>query len=223
LETVATGGVAAGTAVCVDDVRVTSNETYRPYLGDDGRYGVFEVTDGEHVVTARIDGHGEKRWWDHGTPAEGMLVDVQGTVTEEGVISPVERWFDENHEGETVRAADVARGNVTEHSYVWVEATVGFTFTAPDGDTHVEVGTFCPMAHLVTEVTPPYRAWVPAPDEGQTVRVFGQVRYDPGHGWWEVHPIRAWEPITKGDRAEHCPDTDQPLPPPGVVPDKLPP
>lgn len=223
LADIATGRTAPGTSVCVQDVRVVGNATWRVHHGDEANLGRFTVTDGQHHLTARIN----EDWWDHGTPAEGMQVVVEGTVAQRSgawVIEPVDRWFDLNHEGRSVTLAEVAAGEVPEHAYVWVErAGVGVTFRAQDGDMHVEAGTLCPLAHLVTETTPPYQDVVPTPPNGTLMRVFGQVRYDPGHGWWEIHPIRAWERISPPQFLDRCPETDQPLPPPGVIPDRIPP
>jgi hypothetical protein len=30
------------------------------------------------------------------------------------------------------------------------------------------------------------------PNVGETVTPYGQVRFDPDHNWWELHPVRCW-------------------------------
>lgn len=225
------GRFAAGSAVCVETARVVQAATF---AGDGGRDrgGEFtlEAPDGARL-RARVSEH----WWMHGTPALGMLVVVEGEVAGDAArgfsIEPVARWVDLTHPGRTVPAWHVAAGLVPENEYVWVErASVIAVWRNNDGpndigDNHVETGTLCPMAHLTTETTPPYFGIVPAPPVGATIRLFGAARYDNGHGWWEIHPIRAWEALPSEQAAKDCPDRvgESGWPPPGIVPDRIPP
>jgi hypothetical protein len=38
-----------------------------------------------------------------------------------------------------------------------------------------------------------------APPIGVPIVILGGTRYDPGYGWWEIHPIRAWRFPTAGE------------------------
>ena len=69
-----------------------------------------------------------------------------------------------------------------------------------------------------------------APPVGVPVMMLGQLRYDFGFGWWEVHPIRAWRPLTgveTNDLAAECANAPVPVldptSPGGVLPYGFPP
>lgn len=168
------------------------------------------------------------RWWQHGTPAAGMVVVAEGEVARadgQWVLDPVSRWVDLEHPGHAVEAWHVSAGLIPENTYVWVNrTTVSAVWRNNDGpggigDDHVETGTLCPLAHLTTETTPPYFGIVSAPPIGATITLYGAARWDDGHGWWEVHPIRAWAPLDSLDAAEGCPEDtgESGVPPPGFT------
>jgi hypothetical protein len=121
---------------------------------------------------------------------------------------------------------DVDTGRVPNNRTVWVPA---ITFLLDpqdggDGDVHVQTMWPCPAAGLTTESTPVMRGYVdhPAipgltsssdttddphnhladdPPVGVPVMILGQIRVDYGFGWYELHPIRAWRPMTPDDLA----------------------
>ena len=125
-----------------------------------------------------------------------------------------------------VSELDVDTGKVPNNRTVWVPA---ITFLLDpqdngDGDVHVQTMWPCPSAGLTTESTPVMRGYVDHPaipgltstydttDEpsshladdppiGVPVMVLGQIRVDYGFGWYELHPIRAWRPMTADELA----------------------
>ncbi len=125
-----------------------------------------------------------------------------------------------------VAQVDVDAGRVPNNRTVWVPA-VTFALDPQDGgdgDVHVQTFWPCPAAGLTTESTPPLRGYVDHPlvagltpstdttDEphahladdppvGVPVLVLGQIRVDYGFGWYELHPIRAWRPMTAAELA----------------------
>ena len=151
---------------------------------------------------------------------------------------------------ERARLLDVSAGRVPALRMVWV-AAVTFLLDPQDtgdGDVHVQTTLPCPSAGLTTESTPPMRGYVDRPPSplgpgstnqsdpasnhlqddppvGEPVMILGQTRYDFGMGWWELHPIRAWRPLTTAETQQltsECagdpvPHTD-PQSPHGVLP-----
>jgi hypothetical protein len=125
-----------------------------------------------------------------------------------------------------VSELDVSSGHVPNNRTVWVPA-VTFLLDPQDGgdgDVHVQTMWPCPSAGLTTESTPALRGFVdhPAipglsstadtsdnpsnhladdPPVGVPVMVLGQIRVDYGFGWYELHPIRAWRPMTATELA----------------------
>ncbi|REJ75801.1 MAG: hypothetical protein DWQ36_08815 [Acidobacteria bacterium] len=49
-------------------------------------------------------------------------------------------------------------------------------------------------ATLHCEITPGFQTGEP-PRHGRFYEVVGQLRYDRGHGWWEIHPAQSWKPV----------------------------
>ncbi len=120
----------------------------------------------------------------------------------------------------------MSSGKVPNNRTVWVPA-VTFLLdpqNGGDGDVHVQTMWPCPAAGLTTESTPALRGFVdhPAipgltsttdasddpsnhladdPPIGVPVMVLGQIRVDYGFGWYELHPIRAWRPMTPTELA----------------------
>lgn len=90
-----------------------------------------------------------------------------------------------------------------------VEGDVQLTVAAEDGDTHLQLKVDEPIpypmmdAHVwffgaTTEIGPPHKSpdrpggALEDPDIGSHVRVLGTIRWDGGHGWYEVHPVKPW-------------------------------
>src|SRR5438067_4951042 len=128
-------------------------------------------------------------------------------------------------------ALQISSGKVPEHRMVWVRATPFLLDPQDtgDGDIHVQTLETCPGAGLTTENTPPLRGYVDrppvnlgpsstdtsdkpsqhlgdAPPVGIPVMILGQVRYDYGFGWYEIHPIRAWRYLTQAELAQQQAD-----------------
>ena len=61
-----------------------------------------------------------------------------------------------------------------------------------DGDWHLNI-TSRDGSVLVGEVIPEYQ--LPMPMRGDKVRMWGVVRYDMEHRWWELHPVMGWSHI----------------------------
>jgi hypothetical protein len=156
------------------------------------------------------------------------------------------------------RLLDVAAGKYPALEMAWVIA-IPFALdpqqgpAGSDGDIHVQTMLPCPAAGLTFETTPKVRGYVDhpgatatldstnqadapsnhlsdAPPVGLPVMMLGQLRYDFGFGWWEVHPIRAWRPLTSaeaGDLAAECANAPVPVldptSPGGVLPYGFPP
>jgi hypothetical protein len=116
-------------------------------------------------------------------------------------------------------ALDISQGRVPENRMVW-SLVVPFLELPQtheiggDGDVHVQTLSPCPGAGLTTETVPELLSYVDspyilppvsdptddaakqemrqAPPLGVPVVILGGTRWDPGYGWWELHPIRAW-------------------------------
>lgn len=214
------GAFEEGAEVCLENTQVVGAATDRRRYDTTSAAFTVRAPDGAEVA-ARIPA---ATWWQHGTPAAGMVVVVEGTVAldEDGavVVDPVARWVELGHPGPVVQAWEVSAGRLPELDYVWVgHTTVADVHrNGSDGDNHIETGTLCPAAHLTTETTPPYFGIVEAPPMGATVSIYGQVRYDDYHGWWELHPLRAWLPLDSAEALRGCPEGlgQSGVPPPGL-------
>ena len=114
---------------------------------------------------------------------------------------------------------DIASGHVPENRMVW-SLLVPFLELPQtheiggDGDVHIQTMLPCPTAGVTTETVPELLGYVDtpyllpaypdptddapkqemrqAPPIGVPIVMLGGVRYDPGYGWWELHPVRAW-------------------------------
>lgn len=60
-----------------------------------------------------------------------------------------------------------------------------------DGDWHLNL-TGDRGRTLVVEIVPEYP--LPLPKVGERIAIWGIVRYDVGHRWWEIHPAFGWKP-----------------------------
>jgi len=63
-----------------------------------------------------------------------------------------------------------------------------------DGDVHINLADG-ERNVLVIEVAPEYP--LQAVRAGDYIRVWGVVRYDIEHRWWEIHPALGWEPANR--------------------------
>lgn len=116
-------------------------------------------------------------------------------------------------------ALDISSGRVPQHRMGW-SLVVPFLELPQtheiggDGDVHVQTMLPCPAAGLTTETVPELLGYVDSPyllpaypdstgdaakqemrqvpPIGVPIVVLGGARYDPGYGWWELHPVRAW-------------------------------
>jgi hypothetical protein len=148
-----------------------------------------------------------------------------------GATLVIDRWIDLAHGTgpgpfPLVSELDVSSGRVPNNRTVWVPA-VTFLLDPQDGgdgDVHVQTLWPCPAAGLTTESTPALRGYVDHPlipgltsttdtsdnpsnhlaDDppiGVPVMILGQIRVDYGFGWYELHPIRAWRPMSPSELA----------------------
>ncbi len=64
----------------------------------------------------------------------------------------------------------------------------------PDGDYHIIIRPeFVPAGiSLVTEAIPEIKD-LPMPQLGDKIKIWGIVRFDILHNWWELHPVIGWE------------------------------
>ena len=95
----------------------------------------------------------------------------------------------------TVSIQDIIDGKYGSGKEVCIKDFVNHVLPETDGDYHVRFGNYQYAGQtfigFVTELTPQYVTGnrVAIPPAGQTQRVHGMVRWDQGHGWWEMHPI----------------------------------
>jgi hypothetical protein len=116
-------------------------------------------------------------------------------------------------------ALDIAAGRVPENRMVWTLVVPFLELPQTheiggDGDVHVQTMLPCPGAGVTTETVPELLGYVDSPyllppvadptgdaakqelrqvpPIGVPVVILGATRWDPGYGWWELHPIRAW-------------------------------
>ena len=106
---------------------------------------------------------------------------------------------------------DLAGARFVTGKEICVRATLLLSTLATDGDTHDQTVVDEPIPyptddvayHLfgaTTENGPPYKdpaapaGAIPDPAVGQEVIAIGTYRYDPDHGWHEVHPVKAYLP-----------------------------
>lgn len=82
--------------------------------------------------------------------------------------------------------------NGSQKTKVAVEGIVEKVVQEPDGDYHVVIRPpYVPLVSLVTEFIPEIE--LPLPSEGTRVKIWGIVRFDILHNWWELHPVIGWE------------------------------
>ena len=116
-------------------------------------------------------------------------------------------------------ALEIASGRLPENRMVWTLAVPFVELPQTheiggDGDVHVQTMLPCPAAGVTTETVPELLGYVDSPyllppvsdptndaakqemrqipPIGVPVVILGGTRWDPGYGWWELHPVRAW-------------------------------
>jgi hypothetical protein len=104
---------------------------------------------------------------------------------------------------------DLAGARFVTGKEVCVRATILTTMAATDGDTHNQTFVDEPIPYptddlqynlygSATENGPPYKdptqsmGALPDPVAHQDVIAIGTYRYDPDHGWYEMHPVKAY-------------------------------
>ncbi|MHB8586673.1 MAG: hypothetical protein ACYDDF_12675 [Thermoplasmatota archaeon] len=130
-------------------------------------------------------------------PEVGMTVVVQGVVgyVDGQYMITLKRFSEAGQPGPTVHAYDVAAGKFATGTFVWLDAVRvlnrGFW---DDGDHSWDVRDPAGGGLVHIELSPPYAGQLPLPNMGDVVSPYGEIRYDPDHGWWEIHPVRCWSP-----------------------------
>jgi hypothetical protein len=106
---------------------------------------------------------------------------------------------------------DVVGGRFVTGKEICVRASLLSPVAAEDGDTHDQMHVDEPIPYPIsdigydqfggtTENGPPYKdpatpgGAVMDPATDQEVIAIGTYRYDPDHGWYEVHPVKAYLP-----------------------------
>jgi hypothetical protein len=75
-------------------------------------------------------------------------------------------------------------------THVCVEGQVVYRRIEADGDIHFKITD--PAGNLLTcEIDP--QTPLPEPAYQQQIRVYGILRYDLDHDWFEIHPVDNWE------------------------------
>lgn len=82
--------------------------------------------------------------------------------------------------------------NGSQKTKVAVEGVVDKVAQQPDGDYHIIIRPpYLPFPVLVTEAIPEIK--LPLPKAGDRIKIWGIVRFDILHNWWELHPVIGWE------------------------------
>ncbi len=85
--------------------------------------------------------------------------------------------------------------NGSQKTKVAVEGIVDKVAKQPDGDYHIILRPqhFPIGLYLVMEAIPEIK--LPLPKEGDHIKIWGIVRFDILHNWWELHPVVGWEKL----------------------------
>lgn len=85
--------------------------------------------------------------------------------------------------------------NGSTKTKISVEGIVDKIARQPDGDYHMVIRQqYIPAGlFLVTEFIPEIK--LPLPKEGDRIKIWGIIRFDTLHNWWELHPVIGWETV----------------------------
>lgn len=85
--------------------------------------------------------------------------------------------------------------NGSTKTKVAVEGIVDKIAKQPDGDYHIIMRPqYVPTGlYLVTEAIPEINLVLP--QEGDHIKIWGIVRFDILHNWWEIHPVIGWKKL----------------------------
>lgn len=89
----------------------------------------------------------------------------------------------------TIGKTDSTLGLVRD-THVAIEGQVIYRRKEDDADIHFKIMDAAGRV-LTCEIDP--QSPLPEPNYLQNVRVYGVVRFDLDHGWWEIHPVDYWE------------------------------
>lgn len=91
--------------------------------------------------------------------------------------------------------------NGSQKTKVAVEGIVDKVAQQPDGDYHIIIRPpYLPLPVLVTEAVPEIK--LSLPKEGDRIKIWGIVRFDILHNWWELHPVIGWKKLTGSELAQ---------------------
>lgn len=107
--------------------------------------------------------------------------------------------------------ADFLGGRYVAGKEICIRGKVSQLVGANDGDTHLQLKVSNPIIYpdtspayddfgASTEISPPYKdpllgnLVITEPNVGENIIVLGTYRFDNGHGWFEMHPLKAWWP-----------------------------
>ncbi|MHB8604359.1 MAG: hypothetical protein ACYDCK_03805 [Thermoplasmatota archaeon] len=129
-------------------------------------------------------------------PAVGQRVVVQGEAEQtsggERFVT-MKRFGEIANTGPTVHAYDVAAGKYATGTYAWISNAVVLNRGRwTDGDVTWDIRDPVGGGLLHLELSPPYYGQLHLPNMGDIVHPYGQLRFDPDHNWWELHPVRCW-------------------------------
>lgn len=85
--------------------------------------------------------------------------------------------------------------NGSRKTKVAVEGIADTVARQPDGDYHILIRPrYAPAGpYLVAETIPEVQ--LPLPKKGDHIKIWGIVRFDILHDWWELHPVIGWEKL----------------------------
>ncbi len=83
--------------------------------------------------------------------------------------------------------------NGSKKTKVAVVGVVDKIAKQPDGDYHVVMRDDSGKLFLVAEFIPEIK--LSLPNIGQRIKIWGIVRLDVLHNWWEIHPVIGWEKV----------------------------
>jgi hypothetical protein len=115
----------------------------------------------------------------------------------------------------TGTTADLVGGRYVPGKEVCIRAETWLVVAAEDRDTHLQATVEEPLPYpaadaqywlfgATTENVPPYKdpsrpqGAIADPAEGDHFIAIGTIRWDDSHGWWEMHPVKAYFPVSQG-------------------------